>query len=338
MKDAGKMEKVKERNLVIDVIRGIAVLAVLLAHSHQRGLYPEGILYPDDLLARLIYPWYMPIFVLVSGYVLHIGGGQTLWNKFKHLVYPTFIWSIVLWSIHDFEFVGIKWYFDFSAYSFGEYIRMLLLNPTYVVWFLWVIFICTIVLSICYTIVKKVTYDNMEGNELYVIVLASMCFVLISNFKFSYWFGIVGVSWYWIYFVAGYGLHSLGKKEYLFRLVGIEVIICIIIKILSNLGIVSMDNTTMDPWLGMGIVYLVSFQMIRYKDKKFMKQLVEMLSWLGKNSLPIYLFQLAFLNIGYGTGIIRIITIFVTATLFSVTMTVIVKKSKILSAILLGNF
>lgn len=75
MKDAGKMEKVKERNLVIDVIRGIAVLAVLLAHSHQRGLYPEGILYPDDLLARLIYPWYMPIFVLVSGYVLHIGGG-----------------------------------------------------------------------------------------------------------------------------------------------------------------------------------------------------------------------------------------------------------------------
>lgn len=198
------------RNITIDIIRGIAVIAVLIAHSEQRALYHEGILYPDDILTRLIYPWYMPVFVFASGYILGIKGQFKLWRKFKHLVYPTFIWSIILWGIHDFDFVGIKWYFDFDSYSFGQYIRMLLINPVYVIWFLWVIFICTAVVALCHNIIEKITGKNVQGNELYVIILVGTCFVLISDLKYSQWFGIRRIAEYWVYFVAGYGLYSIG--------------------------------------------------------------------------------------------------------------------------------
>lgn len=253
-------------------------------------------------------------------------------------MYPTFVWSVILWLIHDFEFVGIKWYFDFGAYDFWQYIQMLLYNPTYVVWFLWVIFICTLVISVSYTIVKMITCDNVDGNELHVIVLACMFFTSISNLKFNNCFGIVSVRSCWIYFIVGYGLNCLGKKDYLFRLIGIEVIICAVIKTLGYFGIIHLENTAVDSWMGMGIIYIISAQMVYYKEKIILKQFVKKLSWLGRNSLPIYLFQLTCLNIGYGTGTVRIITIFISSALFSVFMTVIVKKSKILSAVLLGNF
>lgn len=51
------VKDLKLRSILVDVLRGISVIAVLMAHSIQRGLYPSN--YLDNYLVQLILPWYM---------------------------------------------------------------------------------------------------------------------------------------------------------------------------------------------------------------------------------------------------------------------------------------
>lgn len=60
-------EKVKNRNIYIDVLKGLAVLAVLLGHAIQRGLV---INYTENIIFKIIYTFHMPLFMFLSGYVL----------------------------------------------------------------------------------------------------------------------------------------------------------------------------------------------------------------------------------------------------------------------------
>lgn len=155
MESVRKSIVVLERDVIVDLLRGIAVIAVLLGHALQRGLYPID--FNTIWLTKLIYAWHMQLFVLLSGYTLCMNlkkhGYISIWKKFKHLVIPTYVWSIIIWLVHDFEFVGIK---QFRNFDFGliEYLKILLVRPTYIVWFLWVIFVCTTVVGGVYNCKK----------------------------------------------------------------------------------------------------------------------------------------------------------------------------------------
>lgn len=76
----------------------------------------------------------MKLFMVLSGLALYISKKNSVYVKFKRLVISTFIWSIILWTVHDFEFVGIKWYRDFDI-GFFDYMILLLKNPAWIIWF-----------------------------------------------------------------------------------------------------------------------------------------------------------------------------------------------------------
>lgn len=61
-----------ERSVVIDFIRGIAIILVILGHNIQYGSgvsYYTNELYFDNVLFKLIYSFHMPLFALISGYL-----------------------------------------------------------------------------------------------------------------------------------------------------------------------------------------------------------------------------------------------------------------------------
>ena len=142
--------KSTERNRKIDIIRGIAVLTVIIGHSFQRG-YGDG--YDTLLCVRLIRLYQMPLFILLSGYTLQLSDQRheqealagRLRNKFFGLIYPTVVWNYLIWAVRNFSFVGIKPFISFPD-NFLEYTKLLLKYPDYVIWFLWCVFFCTLII------------------------------------------------------------------------------------------------------------------------------------------------------------------------------------------------
>jgi len=58
-----------QRNLTFDIMKGIAILCMMIGHST----------WPPEWLHRLIYSFHMPLFFIVAGYFSHAryacGGG-----------------------------------------------------------------------------------------------------------------------------------------------------------------------------------------------------------------------------------------------------------------------
>lgn len=104
----------KNRNQTIDILKGIAVLAVLLGHAVQRGLITG---YTDVLIFRIIYSFHMPLFMILSGYTLKAYNKNYDFNflkkRFLRLMIPTIIWSYLIYIMKDFNFVGIKEFIPF---------------------------------------------------------------------------------------------------------------------------------------------------------------------------------------------------------------------------------
>ena len=57
------------RNQFYDVMRGVAILLVVIGHGIQYG-YSD---YDNNILFRIIYSFHMPLFMFISGLVVPLG-------------------------------------------------------------------------------------------------------------------------------------------------------------------------------------------------------------------------------------------------------------------------
>lgn len=313
----------KERNLRIDIMRGMCVLGTLIAHANQRSLTVlEGILFPDNLITKLIYPWFMTLFMVLSGYTLGYSENYNLRKKAFRLILPTFVWSIVLWAVQGIPYCGISFYFDFDSYTLLGYIKMLFLNPTYVVWFLWIVFVLTLILYLLNWLVKFLWGGaelDKSGMRMYTAILAVVVFWLISLVPIKNYFGLYYISYYWFFFLIGWVMHVIPKHRLILpRLTIILIIVGLLVKILNLFQIVDADQSKVNTWLSIGIIYLISVLLDYIHKKTFLKYPIRVLVWFGQHSLEIYLFQLVCLNFGWGENkYLRFTTTFIMATIIS---------------------
>lgn len=115
-----------KRNPIVDIIRGFAMLLVVLGHT-MSGTVSE---YSDSLLFQIIWTLQMPLFIIISGYVTRYSRPLTdasgLWNfiKKRTLAYmlPWLVWTILIRGLifGQTDFLNIKhllWHMD-SGYWF----------------------------------------------------------------------------------------------------------------------------------------------------------------------------------------------------------------------------
>ena len=65
------MEKTKNRELLPDILRGFAIVLVVLGHCIQEGSgeqFKLDTMYFNDKVYQFIYSFHMPLFMLISGY------------------------------------------------------------------------------------------------------------------------------------------------------------------------------------------------------------------------------------------------------------------------------
>lgn len=136
----------ENRNMKLDICRGIACWLVILGHTIQY-CYAGDLAFYENVVFRFIYGFHMPFFMIISGYLFckscqkynlkNIINKQTY-----HILYPLLIWNSIDWLCKlSFKFNEIRTFEDF-------------LNSIYKslsgLWFLWSIFIISIFIAIVY--------------------------------------------------------------------------------------------------------------------------------------------------------------------------------------------
>lgn len=131
------MEKESKRELLIDVIKGFAILLMLFGHVIQFASgseYQQSLLYYGNVLFKIIYSFHMPLFMVVSGWLFF----STLQKKtvleivtsrFRSLIFPIFSFSFIVWVLRF-----------HPEYTVSEQIRNYLSITRYTLWFLWALF------------------------------------------------------------------------------------------------------------------------------------------------------------------------------------------------------
>lgn len=128
----------KKRSQTLDVLRGVAILIVVIAHAMQYAVLPgeESLLW-----MRFIRPFQMPLLFLISGWALAFSfpprsNSVFLRKKIERLFVPYVVWMLVMYAISvlsgsgDFSIAGLWHEFVESDFWF---LRALFLNYA-VVW------------------------------------------------------------------------------------------------------------------------------------------------------------------------------------------------------------
>ena len=134
-------DTVRQREPLIDIIKGIAILLVLVGHVIQ---FASGVDYQktgafyDNVLFKVIYGFHMPLFMIVSGYlyqhsVTHKAPLKVIWSKVRILLVPIFSFAFIVWLIR----------FN-PQYTFIDQIRNYLSVTRFTLWFLWALFYSSI--------------------------------------------------------------------------------------------------------------------------------------------------------------------------------------------------
>ena len=155
----------KERDTLPDIVRGFAIILVVLGHCIQEGNgadFSTNMLYFDDKLYQFIYSFHMPLFALIAGYYAYPGFARCKIKKEQYhllgrriLTYgiPIFVWTL-------FEYIreciinsklGYKTYTPVT-FTTGFFFRVIGNH-----WFLWSMIISFVLVWIMHVYLK----DNM---------------------------------------------------------------------------------------------------------------------------------------------------------------------------------
>ena len=154
----------KKRNDYIDIVKGIAIVLVVIGHCIQFGsgkaYFLEGDYFSNPVF-KFIYSFHMPLFMLVSGYLFYYSINRDVWSiiksKFIGIILPLISWHTL---------------YQFICIINGDHIsfRVFFLSYFHTLWFLRALFYsCLLILF-----VNRLFKDNIIA---YVIIFVAMLFI-----------------------------------------------------------------------------------------------------------------------------------------------------------------
>ena len=300
---------VKERNQYVDIMRGIAMLLVVLGHTMTGGTLNSE----RSILYNIIWSLQMPLFILISGYVTKysrdLSTYNDLWNFIKRktisYIFPWIIWSIGIRGL----LLGERAFLN---------IRFILWNMDSGYWFLATIWTINIILGIAIFCAKKVI--NTIGFKQQVVIAVvygiGMFGLLGIGMIFGMSFFAIKLTLYYMpFYFAGYLYGQYGDK--IKRIKKGNVILDMIIAtslfvwlfIILRYSIYNMSDNGVSIIIRAfvsltgciavcGLGYRsIEKSIIIYSKITSKKIIYGFFYWFGKHSLEVYLLHYLFLNI-----------------------------------------
>lgn len=175
------------RDVGLDVIKAFATLLVLVGHVIQY----TNVDFDRSLFFKIIYSFHMPLFMFISGYLTpKITGDGFLLFKFRQLVVPFVLWSVLLISLNNPSLIQTG-----DVYRLIDRFCQLFLRPDDGgLWFLWVLFLNFLVF---------ILFEGKYRLILSVFTIATLTLLQFINRDFSL-FGFGLFRWHYFFFVFGF--------------------------------------------------------------------------------------------------------------------------------------
>ena len=162
----------KDRNQFVDIMRGIAMLLVVLGHT-MTGCTVDS---QQSLLFNIVWSLQMPLFILISGYVTKYS--CTIWNVkglFKYIkrrtvayMLPWFVWSFLIRGI----VFGQKGFLD---------IKSLIWNMDSGYWFLATIWSISMIFGVASYVAELVGKDNNLKKQMTLLIVYILGMIVLAS-------------------------------------------------------------------------------------------------------------------------------------------------------------
>ena len=280
-----------EKNRVdsIDVLRGFAIILVVLGHTIEKNGQPNSFLYNS------IYSFHMPLFMFISGFVTkhsyrlnsefnkkHI---LYVFKKFKNIMIPYLVWALI---INPLFFKNITKTIDYNLILESVFIT----NTSF--WFLPCLFGLIIVFSIFMGIQR---FFKTKQWLIDPIILIALMAVIIVIYYFTHNDFIRSIQSYFIPFFIGV-LAAKHKKLMQFIFSNNYVYAFTIILFSLTVGLYGKFTGAPDKIIRLttGILALpICFNFVRHTNipSTIKKQLI----FIGQHTLVIYVMHFNFIHI-----------------------------------------
>lgn len=283
-----------KRNYYADVIRGIAILMVVLGHTIT-GCYAE---YANSLLFNVIWTLQIPLFFIISGYVTKFSHEINTAKELGAFIKKRTLAYMLPWIIWTFFIRGI-----ILGQSRLLNIKELLYNMDIGYWFLFSLWVITMIFGISQWMSKKVCKSFHKNSEIksviFTIIFYIICVLPLVGLAiiFGLSFLCLKLTLYYIpFYLAGYLYGKIQNKVYCAKYGSniVEVIVAIA-SIIYFVLIVKVDFFTLpDNMFGiplrataslLGCVAIVGIVSKLIQDGKIWR----FFSYIGIHSLEIYL-------------------------------------------------
>lgn len=181
----------KERLIWADSMKGWLMILVILGHAIQSTLGNECF---DNHVWNFIYSFHMPTFMAISGWFafrqnLRRGGYLIICKRrVCQLLIPYLLWSLFSLLLHGRLNLRSIW--------------NVVLYPDSSFWFLWILFLISVVFIICQYLAWKINCDEF----LFISLAGAILFALMVVFEIRV-FGFQFLSYYFLFYTAGYCIH-----------------------------------------------------------------------------------------------------------------------------------
>ena len=340
----------KNRNQFIDMIKGCAIILVIMGHSIQFGsgeLWNTSAIFFENYLFKLIYSFHMPLFMMISGYLFYYSVnkysfGKNVWKRITTLLIPILAWSFAYNIVNDLvvgkSIFSISFVKQCIWYAIGSF------------WFLWALFYCSFIIIF----VSRFCRDSL-------LVYSA---ILILTFIIPDSYNIYLYKYMYPFFVIGYMTNK--NKEYFKRmrenhLIWILSAVCFCCMLLlyneetyiyvSKYRVLGHEEPIKMFFIDvfrfviglLGSILTIRFLSVVYE--KIPPQISEKVELVGKYSLGIYiisgfLFPLVLVPLsanfnGINYFVLLVETAFI--TILSFVFTIVIKKIPITNFFLLGG-
>ena len=229
-----------QRNITVDILRGIAMLLVVLGHT-LTGCIEDA---EHNFVFNIIWALQMPLFILISGYVTKyskpISDVKALWKVIKKrtiaYMLPWLIWTFGVRGLvlGHYEYLNLKW----LAYH---------MDSGY--WFLFTIWVISFIYSTSVYIANKVNKEDGIKNVVAFTVSYGCFSLIVLGVGLLLGFSFLGtkLTMYYLPFyfcgvIFGRYQHLIEKHQGI-KDVSIALALIVFISIISRLYLYDLDET-----------------------------------------------------------------------------------------------